>query len=123
MDTCYGCLHPFKSTLDLLPSLDQEDDRTAYLNVELVGVFAYKIHLRKSEGVLLSVGKADNNAIVVPQDSVAPHHLDIFYSQGSLWAESRSEQQTMVDGIPLIGTRNIRQGSRLIVGDAVITVV
>lgn len=123
MDVCYGCLHPFKQPIDRLPSVENESDLTICLNVELIGVFAYKIHLLMAEGALLTVGRAANNAIVIPQDQVAGHHLDIFYSQGMLWAECKGNQRTLVDGVPLTGTRNIRKGCKLIVGDAVITVV
>ena len=123
MEVCYGCLHPFKQAIDQLPYTDSEHNQTICLNVELIGVFAYKIHLLMTEGALLTVGRSANNAIVIPQDQVAQHHLDIFYSQGTLWAEGQNQQRTLVDGVPLTGTRNIRKGCELTIGDAVITVV
>ncbi len=123
MEVCYGCLHPFEKRLELLPMLEDEQGDTVCLNVELVGVFAYKIHLLKTEGALLTVGRSAKNAIVIPQEDVADHHLDIFFSRDSLWAECRGQHRAQIDGLALIGSHILEKGCRLTVGAAVITVV
>ena len=123
MEVCYGCLHPFEKRLELLPLLCDEQGDTVCLNVELAGVFAYKIHLLKTEGALLTVGKSSRNAIVIPREEIADHHLDIFFSQESLWAECKGRHKAFLDGMTLTGSHALKKGCKLTVGAAVITVV
>jgi hypothetical protein len=124
MDICYGCLHPLEQTLEALPSVSLEDARIARFSVVLLGAFSYEMRLKKREGALLTVGSASANNIVIPSAAVAQHQLDIFYSQERIWIEEKGLScETDIDGIPLLGTRSIKPGAQLQVGDAVITLV
>jgi UDP-3-O-acyl-N-acetylglucosamine deacetylase len=120
MEMCYDCMTPFANTA--------EEDNTknaqaaARLQVVLADYFCYELLLQKLEGRSLSIGSAAENAIVIPQEQVASHQLDIFYAQGHLWAEGvDTTSQATVGDIPLCGTVRIQPGTEINVGDAKIT--
>ncbi|MDR3307511.1 MAG: hypothetical protein LBS58_01250 [Coriobacteriales bacterium] len=123
MEVCYGCLHHFDRPPKPLPVDGPGGLALARFKVALANLFVYEAVLRKTEGALLTVGCARNNSIVVPQGEVARHQLDIFFSQGQIWAERKGVPEAGIDGIPFTGTRSIKSGAQLNVGDATITLV
>ncbi len=122
MEMCYDCMSTFAELIDESSSCHEQS--VARLQVALAGYFSYELLLNKLEGRSVSVGSASENAIVIPQDQVAAHQLDVFYAHGHIWAESTDmSQQTTVDEIPLCGTVCVKPGAEITIGDAIITVL
>ncbi|MDR1183400.1 MAG: FHA domain-containing protein, partial [Coriobacteriales bacterium] len=87
-------------------------------------LFGYDIYLRKTEGALLTVGCARDNNIVLPHSESRRHLLKLYYAQGQAWVEDKgSTQQALIEGIPLTGTRCLKQGATLEVGEARIELI
>ena len=102
-----------------------EAERTsARFHVVMSELFGYDIYLEKVEKKELSVGCARDNNIVLPHTESRRHPVRIFFSQGQLWVEDRqSKQQVEVDGIALTGTRCLKQGAIIKVGEATIELI
>jgi hypothetical protein len=93
-------------------------------HVEMSGLFAYDIYLNRTEGAQLTVGCARDNNIVLPHTESKRHLLRLYYAQGSIWARDRgSNQQALVEGVPLTGVRCLKRGVVLEVGEARIELV
>ncbi|MDR0347237.1 MAG: hypothetical protein LBH56_02555 [Coriobacteriales bacterium] len=93
-------------------------------HVALAGLFAYDIYLCKIEGAELTVGCARDNNIVLPHSESRRHLLRLYYSQGSVWAQSKaSTQQAFIDDIPLTGVRSLKCGSVIKIGEASIELI
>jgi hypothetical protein len=93
-------------------------------HVEMSGLFAYDIYLNRTEGAQLTVGCARDNNIVLPHTESKRHLLRLYYAQGSTWAQDRgSNQQALVEGVPLTGVRCLKHGVVLEVGEARIELV
>ena len=122
MEMCYDCMSSFVEPL----SGNEADvgQTAARLQVALAGYFCYELLLQKLEGRSLSVGSSSENAIVIPQEEVATHLMQVFYAHGHIWAESTgTAMQATVDEIPLCGTVRIQPGTEISIGDAKITVL
>ncbi|MDR1089089.1 MAG: hypothetical protein LBL23_07455 [Coriobacteriales bacterium] len=122
MELCYDCMSPFPQS----PSATQDSlkQAVARLQVALADYFSYELLLNKLEGCSLSVGSAAENAIVIPQEQVAAHQLQVFYAHGHVWAENvDATLSATIDEIPLCGTVCIKPGTQIMVGDAHITVL
>jgi hypothetical protein len=101
---------------DVLPSIR--------FHVAVSDLFGYDIYLNKVEGAQLTIGCARDNNIVLPHTESRRHILRLYYTQGLVWAENRgSTQQAFIDGVPLTGTRHLKQGVTLKVGEAKIEFV
>jgi hypothetical protein len=93
-------------------------------HVEMSGLFAYDVYLNRTEGAQLTVGCARDNNIVLPHTESKRHLLRLYYAQGSTWVQDRgSNQQALVEGIPLTGVRCLKRGVILDVGEARIELV
>lgn len=122
MEMCYDCLSSFAEPLpDEASELEQS---VARLRIVLAGYFSYEMLLSKLEGRSLSVGSSSENAIVIPQEQVAAHQLQVFYAHGHIWVESvDSALHTTIGEEQLLGTVCVGKGSEIKVGDALITVL
>ncbi|MCL2529981.1 MAG: hypothetical protein FWE41_06580 [Coriobacteriia bacterium] len=122
MEQCFDCMSFFAEPLEQGQQGNQ--DSTARLQVFLAGYFNYELLLRKLDGCSLSVGASSENAIVIPEQQLANHLLEVFYAHGQIWAESTSStSQATVDKIPLCGTVRIQPGTKIAVGEATITLL
>jgi hypothetical protein len=93
-------------------------------HVEISGLFAYDIYLNRTEEAQLMVGCARDNNIVLPHTEAKRHLLRLYYAQGAVWVQDRgSNQQALVDGVPLTGVRCLKRGVALEVGEARIELV
>ncbi|MCL1891424.1 MAG: hypothetical protein FWG00_05375 [Coriobacteriia bacterium] len=117
LDFCYECMQPTVVALGALPLLSSSsttDERVICIKVAVEDDFSYEARLQREEGALLSVGSAQDNAIVIPQPQVSAHQLDIFFSQGYLWAEEKGATSLVqLDGVPLDGMRSLQPGACL----------
>ena len=122
MEMCFDCM---SSYVEPLTDNDLESAQTAArLQVALADYFSYELLLQKLEGCSLSVGSDSENAIVIPQEQVATHLLELFYAHGQIWAESTdTSAQATIDEIPLCGTVRIQPGTEINIGDATITLL
>ncbi len=78
----------------------------ARLQVTLADFFCYELLLHKLDGRSLSVGSASENAIVIPQEQVALHQLEVFYARGQIWAESvEASPQATIGEVLLLASR------------------
>jgi len=122
MEMCFDCMSFFEK-----PQYESENDNTetaVRLQVVLADYFNYELLLQKLEGSSLSVGSASENAIVIPQEHLATHLMEVFYAHGQIWAESTcASSQAIVDEIPLCGTVRIQPGTEISIGDATITLL
>jgi hypothetical protein len=134
MPICYGCLQPFTPASDDEELLVEEPSETGIcaadtssairFHVTLSDVFGYDIYLSRTEGAQLTVGCARDNNIVLPHTTSRRHVLSLYYAQGLVWAQDQgSTQQACIEGIPLAGTRHLRQGTVLEVGEAKIELI
>ena len=122
MEMCYDCMTSFAQEID--SNKENLVLSVARLQVALAGYFSYELLLSKLEGKSLSVGSAAQNAIVIPQEQVAAHQLEVFYAQGRIWAESTDTSfETVVGETPLYGTVCIKPGIDISVGSATITIL
>ena len=122
MEMCFDCMSSLTETIDEQETFDAPI--AVRLQVALADYFCYELILHKLEGRSLSVGSASENAIVIPQDQVALHQLEVFYARGHIWAESvDTSGQATVGEIPLYGTVRIQPGTEINVGDATITLL
>ena len=151
MAVCYGCLQVFDGTTPVLSYLPSQqglsDDspggelieksvpgkpgaqpysatNAARFHVVLSDIFGYEIYLQKEEGKELTVGCARDNNIVLPHTEARRHLLRLYYSQGEIWAQDKgSQQKALIGDTPLTGTRCLKQGTVLQVGEARIELV
>jgi hypothetical protein len=93
-------------------------------HVTVSDLFGYDIYLSRVEGAQLTIGCARDNNIVLPHTESRRHLLKLYYAQGQVWAQDRgSTQQALIEGVPLTGTRNLKQEAVLEVGEARIELV
>jgi pSer/pThr/pTyr-binding forkhead associated (FHA) protein len=61
---------------------------------------------------------------VLPHTESKRHLLRLYYMQGQVWVEDiSSTQQALVDNVPLTGTRCLKPGAVLKIGEATIAIV
>ena len=121
---CYECMMPVLDVLEALPAPDDPSETMVCIEVAVGESFCYETRFRKEEGVSISVGSARENAIVIPFPEMCAHQLDIFFSQGHLWAEEKETRPLFqLNGVPFNGTRNLRPGAVLEACNARLTVV
>gem|GEM_PF-1674074 len=144
MSVCYGCLQPFDGTepvfshtLVLVSDADDDleleepsewvEDRNdslsavpeARFHVAVSELFGYDIYLRKEDGAELTIGCARDNNIVLPHTESCRHLLRLYYAQGEIWAQDRgSQQKALISDAPLTGTRCLKEGGVLHIGEA-----
>ena len=117
-DFCYECMQTVVEMAESSSASASLSQQMICIEVAVGDSFSYEARLRKTEGALLSVGSARGNAIVIPQEDVSEHQLDIFFSQGRLWAEDKNAASSVyLNGIPLNGTRSIQPGARITMGN------
>ncbi|MGI6216164.1 MAG: FHA domain-containing protein [Coriobacteriales bacterium] len=69
------------------------------------------------EGEVVSVGRSLDNDVIVPDLKVSRHHAKIFLSHGSVWIRDvGSKNLTILDGVPVVGTRMAVDGSEVMMG-------
>ena len=91
----------------------------ARFHVAVSELFGYDIYLRKEEGAELTIGCARDNNIVLPHTESRRHLLRLYFSEGEIWAQDRgSQQKALIGDTPLTGTRCLRQGAVLHIGEA-----
>jgi len=122
---CFECMSSLHD-----PGSDAYANEAAQAQMICIGVafgdsFSYETHMRRTEGAILSVGSASENAIVIPQPEILEHQFDIFFSQGHLWIEDKSTatdkasaSHPQLNGVPLNGTRSVQPGTCITVGNA-----
>ena len=144
MPLCYGCLQPFDGTepvFSYTPVLvsDSDDDfeleepperetsgsgfvsaaPEARFHVVISELFGYDIYLRREDGAELTIGCARDNNIVLPHTESRRHLLRLYYAQGEIWAQDKgSQQKALIEGAPLSGTRCLKEGTILHIGEA-----
>jgi len=119
MEMCYDCMSTF--AVPLKEDGAASHQAAARLQVVLAGYFNYEMLLNKMDGRALSVGSAEENAVVLPLKQVAAHQLELFYAHGQIWVESvDTSLLTTVGEVPLDGTVCINPGTEIAVGDATI---
>lgn len=117
MESCFDCMSSFVEPVE--GAQDEYAQAVARIQVVLAGYFSYELLLQKLEGRSLSVGSANENAIVIPQEIVAERQLEVFYAHGRIWAENiASTAPVSVDESPINGIVCIEPGSTIQVGDA-----
>ena len=122
MQQCFDCM----GSLAQPPTGCQigNQETAARLQVALADYFNYELLLQKLDGCSLSVGSASENAIVIPQQQVANHLMQVYYAHGQIWAESTCQtMQATIDETPLCGTVRLQTGTKIGVGEAVITLL
>jgi hypothetical protein len=134
MAVCYGCLQPFVPADDEVELLIEEPSEAALrredtppairFHVTVADIFGYDIYLNRTEGARLTIGCARDNNIVLPHTASRRHVLSLCYVQGLVWAEDKgSTQQALLEDVPLAGTRHMKQGMTLKVGEAKIELI
>ena len=153
MPVCYGCLQPFHDAGQALSLYsgqidDSEDDlmvdfvveepsgraslspqastvtHEARFHVTISELFGYDIYLLKEEGSELTIGCARDNNIVLPHTESQRHVVRLYYSQGEVWAQDRgSLQKASINDTPLTGTRCLKEGAILQIGEARIELI
>lgn len=122
MEMCFDCMSSF--TEPVVENELTEAQTAARLQVVLADLFCYEMLLQKLEGCSLSIGSGSENAIVIPQEQVATHSLEVYYAHGHVWVESTdTSAQATVDEIPLYGTVLIQPGTQINIGEATITLL
>lgn len=93
------------------------------LDIELAGFPEYKCKL-SNNGQRLTIGRATNNDIIVPDLKVSRKHAEMFVSQDKLWiVDCGSKNMTILDGIPVMGTREISSNATIKIGSAKIGIM
>ncbi len=64
----------------------------------------------------LHIGRSGDNDVVIPDLRVSRHHAVVFEQGGKLWVKDlESRNMTFLDGFPVVGTSEIRDGSTVMV--------
>ena len=93
------------------------------LDIELEGFPEYKCKL-SNNGERLTIGRATNNDIIVPDLKVSRKHAEMFVSQDKLWiVDCGSKNMTILDGVPVMGTREISSQATIKIGSARIEIL
>ncbi len=88
------------------------------LEIELNGFPGYSRELA-SEGDRITIGRATSNDIIVPDLRVSRKHAEMFVSQHRLWVvDCGSKNMTMLDGVPVVGTKEVSGNAALQMGSA-----
>lgn len=71
----------------------------------------------------ITIGRALDNKVIIPDLHVSRKHAEVFLDGGRLWVrDCGSKNMTFLDGLPVIGTREAHDGSRIGIGSAWISV-
>jgi pSer/pThr/pTyr-binding forkhead associated (FHA) protein len=72
----------------------------------------------------LTVGRADDNAVPMPDDTfISTHHATFQHREGALWiVDLNSTNGTFVNGQKVTGEKNLRSGDRVQLGSTVMEV-
>ncbi len=92
------------------------------LGIELKGFPEYSYSLSKN-GERITIGRSADNDIIVPDLRVSRKHAEMFVSQDRLWiVDCGSKNMTVLDGIPVVGTREVLGRATVQIGAARIEV-
>ena len=118
-DFCFECMQSTICSQDGIAACSTNEGQMICFEVLVGNNLKYETRLRKIEGALLRVGSACENTIVIPELGISEHQLDIFFSQGLLWAEDKGSISCVeLNGMPLESPRSMQLGACLSVGTA-----
>ena len=79
--------------------------------------------LQLSEGSQINIGRAINNDVVLHDLQVSRKHAQLSVHDGQVWVKDmNSKNLTIVDEVPVVGTRIVGDGAQIKIGSANIIV-
>lgn len=107
--------------------VDASEDKLASaarwrIDVALEGFPEFSMEIG-SGSARVTFGRALGNRVIIPDLHVSRRHAEIYESEGRLWiTDCESTNMTFLNGFPVLGTREVRDGSRIDIGPARISV-